>query len=127
MMPKPNVKITLEKSDLKVSVSAPHIVAEVRNYNVPERDDTVAERLIDENGYAYLRYFVSKKGRENTPNVVVSDLRRFTDDLNEYSGIEATLAFDSDPNGLHTLTIDKVDYFFRADNGMYDGWGRAIE
>lgn len=58
--------------------------------------------------------------------MTAEDLKRLADDLRLIAGIKSELKIDSDPNGLHVLRINGVDFFFRADGSGYDGWGRAI-
>ena len=53
------------------------------------------------------------------------DLRRFADDLNNQLGLTTELHIDADPEGLHVLRIDSVDFFFYANGSGYDGWGRT--
>ncbi|MCB9851911.1 MAG: hypothetical protein H6819_02350 [Phycisphaerales bacterium] len=52
------------------------------------------------------------------------DLKRFADDLNTHLDVAVTLDIDPDPENLHVLTIDGVEFFFYADGSGYDGWGR---
>ncbi len=54
------------------------------------------------------------------------ELQRFADDLRRLAGVPVELRIDSDPTGLHTLRINGVDFFFRADGSGYDGWGKAL-
>ena len=57
----------------------------------------------------------------------MQDLRHFAEDLGRYSGVEAQLTEDTSADGLHVLTINGVDYYFQADTGGYDGWGKCIQ
>ena len=54
------------------------------------------------------------------------DLERFTEDLRQHAGLMVELLPDSDPEGLHVLRINRVDFFFYADGSAYDGWGQQI-
>jgi len=53
------------------------------------------------------------------------DLQRFTEDLRNQLEVSTELHIDADPEGLHVLRINGVDFFFRADGSGYDGWGRS--
>ena len=125
-MPKPNVRVVLDKKEAVVEVLAAGIVAEVRNYAAKPKKGDASKLWTDEKGRACVRYFVSKKGEGRPPDAVAEHLERFAGDLARWSGIEARLALDPVPDGLHVLTIGKADYYFRADNGGYDGWGMAL-
>ena len=48
------------------------------------------------------------------------DWERFTEDLRVVAGLDAAVEFDPNPNGLHILRINKVDFFFHADGSGYD-------
>lgn len=54
------------------------------------------------------------------------DLQRFADDLCRPTGVLVELRISSESDGLHTLRINGVDFFFRADGSGYDGWGMAV-
>lgn len=54
------------------------------------------------------------------------DFQRFADDLRRLTGVSVELRIDSELDGLHTLRINGVDFFFRADGPGYDGWGKAL-
>lgn len=54
------------------------------------------------------------------------DLQRFADDLRRLTGLSVELRIDTESDGLHTLRISGVDFFFRADGTGYDGWGKAL-
>ena len=56
----------------------------------------------------------------------MDDLKRFAEDLRRHVGLTVELLPDSNPDGLHVLRINGVDFFFRADGSGYDGWGRAL-
>ena len=55
------------------------------------------------------------------------DLRRFTADLQEHASVSAELHIDPNPEGLHVLHINGVDFYFGADGSGYDGWGKRPE
>ena len=52
------------------------------------------------------------------------DFERLAEDLRRYANVTVEFLPDSDPEGLHILRINHVDYFFNADGSGYDGWGR---
>ncbi len=54
------------------------------------------------------------------------NLQRFADDLRQLTGFNVELQLDPKPDGMHTLRINGVDFFFRADGSGYDGWGKAL-
>lgn len=54
------------------------------------------------------------------------DLRRFADDLREWAGLNVVVGMSRRPDGLHSLTINGVDFFFYADGSGYDGWGKCM-
>ena len=54
------------------------------------------------------------------------DLQRFADDLRKLTGASVELRISSETDGLHTIRINGVDFFFRADGSGYDGWGKAL-
>ena len=56
----------------------------------------------------------------------MGDLERFAEDLRRHVGLTVELLPDSNPDGLHVLRINGVDFFFRADGSGYDGWGKAL-
>jgi hypothetical protein len=56
----------------------------------------------------------------------MDDLERFAEDLRHHVGLTVELLPDSNPDGLHVLRINGVDFFFRADGSSYDGWGKAL-
>ena len=53
-------------------------------------------------------------------------LQRFVDDLRVLTNVAVELRISPEPNGLHRLQINGVDFFFRADGSGYDGWGKAF-
>jgi len=55
-----------------------------------------------------------------------NDLERFAEDLRRHVGLTVAAIPDSNPDGLHVLSINGVDFFFRADGSGYDGWGKAL-
>jgi hypothetical protein len=56
----------------------------------------------------------------------IEDLERFAEDLRQHAGLAAEFLPDADPEGLHILRINHVDFFFYADGSGYDGWGMQI-
>jgi hypothetical protein len=55
-----------------------------------------------------------------------NDLDRFAEDLRQLAGLKVELRINLEPDGLHTIRINGVDFFFRADGSGYDGWGKAL-
>ena len=53
------------------------------------------------------------------------DLQRFAEDLRVQLEVSTELHIDADPEGLHVLRINGVDFFFNVDGSGYDGWGRS--
>ncbi len=53
------------------------------------------------------------------------DFQRFAEDLRDQLSLSADVHIDADPEGLHVLRINGVDFFFNADGSGYDGWGRS--
>jgi hypothetical protein len=56
----------------------------------------------------------------------VENLERFAEDLRQHAGLAVEFLPDPDPQGLHVLRINHVDFFFYADGSGYDGWGMQI-
>ena len=56
----------------------------------------------------------------------IENLERFAEDLRQHAGLAVELLPDPDPQGLHVLRINYVDFFFYADGSGYDGWGMQI-
>jgi hypothetical protein len=54
------------------------------------------------------------------------DLERFAEDLRQHACLSVEFLPDADPEGLHVLQINRVDFFFYADGSAYDGWGMQI-
>jgi len=127
MKPQKNVTLTIEGKDALVEVFEPEAILEIRYYNVKDKIDDHTDLWIDDNGRQCIRYFVSYKSREEVSKEVLQNLQSFADDLKHHSGLEAKLEPTTFPDGLHVLNIDnRVDYYFQADHGGYDGWGKAI-
>lgn len=55
-----------------------------------------------------------------------ADLLRFAEDLGRLAGLAVRLELSDDPEGLHVLRVNGVDFFFIAQGGGYDGWGKMI-
>lgn len=55
-----------------------------------------------------------------------NDIERFANDLRNLAGLDVELRISSEPDGLHTIRINGVDFFFRAEGSGYDGWGKAL-
>lgn len=55
-----------------------------------------------------------------------NDIERFANDLRHLAGLDVELRISSEPDGLHTVRFNGVDFFFRADGSGYDGWGKAL-
>jgi hypothetical protein len=58
--------------------------------------------------------------------VNTEDFERLAEDLRRHAGLAVEFLPDSDPEGLHILRINHVDFFFNADGSGYDGWGKQI-
>ncbi len=124
-MPKPNVRVTLERGRAHVDVLAPGIAVEVRDYDVKSTGEQCDRQWTDEKGRTCVRYFVPEHGKaEHVP--FGADLERFAADLNGCAGVSASLEPDPSPDGLHVLTINRVDFYFSADGCRYDGWGKWV-
>ncbi len=54
------------------------------------------------------------------------DFERFAEDLRQHVGLTVEFQPDADPEGLHVLHINGVDFFFYANGSGYDGWGMQI-
>lgn len=54
------------------------------------------------------------------------DLERFAEDLRQHAGLTVEYLPDADPEGLHILRINHVDFFFYANGSGYDGWGMQV-
>lgn len=54
------------------------------------------------------------------------DLERFAEDLRRHAELTVEFLPDNDPQGLHILKINRVDFFFYANGSGYDGWGMPI-
>jgi len=126
-MPKPNATLSFEGQDALVEVFKSEVVLEVRYYNVKDKIIDHTDLWIDDEDRQCIRYFVSYKSREEISKEVLQNLQSFAVDLKQHSGIEAILVESPSSDGLHVLNIgNKVDYYFRADNGGYDGWGWGV-
>jgi len=58
--------------------------------------------------------------------VNIDALERFAEDLRQHACLAVEFLPDPDPEGLHVLQINRVDFFFYADGSGYDGWGQQI-
>jgi len=58
--------------------------------------------------------------------MTVDHFQRFADDLRALLGLAVEFQPDSDPQGLHILHINGVDFHFYANGTGYDGWGKCI-
>lgn len=58
--------------------------------------------------------------------MTTEDLKRFVADLRLHVGLPVELELDENPDGLHILNIDGVEFFFHADGSGYDGWGKPL-
>ena len=125
-MATPNVRITLEDGTLDVGVLAPGVRVEVRDYDI-RRTRKSKKLWTDERGRKCCRYFVWSEGRLDSTDPVADDLERFADDLGYHAGVPATVTPDSSPDGLHVLTIKNYEFYFEADSGRYDGWGKSLD
>ena len=126
-VPTPDVRVYLDADISQVQVLTSGTVAEVRDYRSrPGTTDSEYEWK-DKHGRPCIRYFITEPGGEKTRNVCTLGLERFAKDLTDKAGVDASFEADKSPNGLHVLTINKVDYYFYADTGRYDGWGRCVD
>lgn len=116
----PDVRITIKNGIPSVKALAPNITVEVRGYDVQGKTHGIWH---DENNKPRRRYLIKCDVRVH--HGWRESLEQFASDLREHASIAAMFTTDSDPNGLHVLSINKVDYFFYADGSGYDGWGRA--
>ena len=127
MIRKPNAIVSIRKGVADVSVGTANTVVEVRDYDIQALGDDRSRLWTDEQGETCERYFATADGENDYARSIAKDLERFAADLKQYSGIEATLKTDSSSDGLHVLTINKVDYYFNADGSGYDGWGKYMD
>ena len=58
--------------------------------------------------------------------MTADDFMRFAKDLRERAGLKVILELALDRQGLQTLQINGVDFFFNADGSGYDGWGADV-
>ncbi len=96
------------------------------DYEVEPLDEADQRIWTDEQGRRCIRYFLGADGALKTKSPAAADLERFVEDLNDHASVNAVFQPDESAEGLHVVTINKVDYFFNADGGGYDGWGRCI-
>ena len=121
----PNVRITLEGGIVDVDVLTSRVRVEVRDYDVQGIGNR-KQLWTDEQGKRCLRYFISSEDNPDTTARAANDLERFAEDLQTHAGVSAAFKPDSSPDGLHVLTINNADFYFEANSGKYDGWGKAI-
>ena len=127
MIRKPNAIVSIRKGVADVSVGTANTVVEVRDYDIESLGNDRSMLWKDEEGVSCVRYFATGDPENDYVKSIAKDLERFAADLNQSSGIEATLKTDSSSDGLHVLTINKVDYYFNADGSGYDGWGKYLD
>lgn len=125
-MTKPNAIVSIRKGLADVIVGTANTIVEVRDYDIETEGDDRSRLWTDEQGESCVRYFATADRANEYGQSIVEDLERFADDLRTHAGVEATLASDDSLDGLHALTINKVDFYFNADGSGYDGWGRSL-
>lgn len=123
-MKRPNARVTIDQSRTEVDVLTRGTLVEVRDYDATGSNGSSRHPCTDESGRPCVRYFVSHAGRQDTEKAIASDLERFAEDLAQHAGVQTSFEPTEDADGLHVLTINNVEYFFNADGGGYDGWGR---
>lgn len=121
-----NVFLSVKCNDALIKIYKAEIALELRYYNLKGNAFNESELWTDEGGQQCIRYTISSKSREEESKRVLENLQSFADDLTQHSGIEAKLEESPSPDGSHVLKINKVDYYFQADNGSYDGWGKTV-
>ncbi len=127
MIRKPDALLCVRKGVADICVSNVNTVVEVRDYDIESIGNDRSLLWKDEEGTSCVRYFATGDPKNDYLQSIAKDLNRFATDLNHSSGIEAKLKTDSSSDGLHVLTINKVDYYFNADGSGYDGWGRHLD
>ncbi len=125
-MTRARATITIRNGATHVDLRDPDTEVEVRDYDAAEASRDRGERWIDEQGNTCERYFVTATGESASGTPVTLGLERFAEDLRDHAGMEAVFEADESANGLHTLTISRVDFYFGADGSGYDGWGRYV-
>ena len=125
-MPQPIARVIVYQGIADVDVLRSGVSVEVRNYDVEAFDEADHRLWTDERKRRCIRYFVGPDGKQTTKSRTVADLERFVEDLNDHAGVNAVLQPDESADGLHVVTINRVDYYFNSDDGGYDGCGRQI-
>ena len=125
-MKRATVRVTVDKQETLIDVFTRGTLVEVRDYNAPMSNGKAGDSWTDEDGRVCKRYFVGYNGKLDIGKAIADDLQRFAEDLNTHAGIEAVFEPTEDADSLHVLKINEVDYYFFADGGGYDGWGKCV-
>ncbi len=123
----PNVLVANDPEKLYIEVYTPSMIVELRNYEYIQKNGDSRFYWKDENGKACHRMFYTSHEKQTLPEKIADNLQRIAEDVNRFTSTKALLTRDDSPDGLHVLTIDGTDFYFHADNGLYDGWGKAIQ
>lgn len=125
-MPKPNVLVTVDQNEIDVDVLTSKTVVEVRNYDRTAAGKDADDHWVDQRGRPCRRYLVSYGLTESAPAAFARDLARFAEDLQEHTGLAATVESGRTSDDLHVLTVNGMDFYFYADGAGYDGWGKVV-
>ena len=125
-MPQLIARITVDQGIADVDVLRSGMSIEVRDYDVEPLDEADERIWKDEQGRRCIRYFLGADGALTTKSPTAADLERFVEDLNGHAGVKVVFQPDESVEGLHVVTINRVDYYFNSNDGGYDGWGRQF-
>lgn len=126
-MHSPSARVTIDRGITDVKVYHENVVVEVRDYDIHVRDKNVRDPWTDRDGRKCSRYFVPSDGQRVLASEHATELEAFASDLGSLLKMPVSFERDKSPDGLHVLTIDGVDFYFCADGGGYDGWGKRVD
>ncbi|MCH8149811.1 MAG: hypothetical protein IH987_17805 [Planctomycetes bacterium] len=125
-MKSPNARLVVDELRYEIDVLTKGTLVEVRNYNTPQANGQAKDLWTDDAGRKCGRYFVGPGEKIDIEKLTATELSRFAEDLANHAGIEVGFEPAGHPDGLHVLRIKNADFYFCADGGGYDGWGRYV-
>ena len=126
-MHSPSARVTIERGMANVEVYRKNVIVEVRDYDVQSGGDNGRDLWRDKNGRFCRRYFVPSDGQRKIASDCATELESFASDLGSLPNVSVSFERDKSPDGLHTLSINGVDFYFYADGAGYDGWSKQID
>ena len=125
-MHSPSARVTIERGMADVEVYRKNVIVEVRDYDIQACGDNGRDLWTDKTGKQCSRYFVPSHGQRTIASDCATELEKFASDLGSLPNMSVSFERDKSPEGLHTLSINGVDFYFCADGSGYDGWGKQI-